>query len=150
MTGAPDRVSRLCAEFGVRIVDKHRYPGIGETRAVATLDRIIARHGEDHARLVLSTLAETANNKACLDEVALWSVSDLIRASPEIVEARMSDWLDMFDAIPVGELQFICRDLVGITPQRHALSGMIYERVVRRFGPRHMQPDLFDDRRGLR
>lgn len=142
-----DAVQRLCDEFGVRIVDRHRYPQPGETRAVATLDRIIRRHGEAHARLVLSTLAETANNKGYLDEHLFWATSDLVRANAGIVEASAGDWLELFDAIPIGELQFIARDLVGITPQRHALSGLIYERIVRRFGPKHLQPDLFDDRR---
>lgn len=142
----PDHIARLCAEFGIRIIDGRRYPEIGETRAVATLVRIERRHGPGHLRLVLATLAQTENNKACLDEYALNSISDLIRACPSIIENRMSDWLEVFDAAPVGELQFIARDLIGITPQRHALSGLLYERIVRRFGPGYAQPDLFDDR----
>lgn len=147
MTGVPDRVSRLCAEFGVRIVDKHRYPGIGETRAVATLDRIIARHGEDHARLVLSTLMETGNNKVLLDESGLWMASDMVRKCRELIERDASAWLEMWDHIPGGELQFVCQRLSGIVPQRYALGGMVYERIYRRFGPLADQPDLFDDRR---
>lgn len=143
----PPHIARLCAEFGVRIIDPRRYPDVGETRAVATLDRIYRRYGEAHLRLVLTTLAETANNRACLDEFALNSVSDLVRACPEIIDRRTSEWLEVFDAAPIGELQFMLADLSGITPQRHALSGLIYERIVRRFGPRYMQPDLFDDRR---
>jgi hypothetical protein len=144
----PDpRVRAMCTEFGVRIVEKHRYPEPGETRAVETLARILRRHGEGHLRLVLSTLAETDNNKGQLDEVLFWAASDMVRACPEIIEQRAGEWLAMWDACPVGELQFIAQDLRGVIPLRFALAGMIYERVVRAFGQRATQPDLFDDRR---
>jgi len=138
-------VHEICAEFGITIVDGHRYPEIGQTRAVATLERILRRHGEGHLRLVLTTLAETANNKVLLDEVGLWMASDMIRACAGIVEARAADWLHAWDQMPVGELQFICQDLRGIVPQRTALGGMVFERLYRRFGS--AQIDLFDDRR---
>ncbi|AMS41179.1 hypothetical protein [Aminobacter aminovorans] len=140
-------VHDLCAEFGIRIIDGHRYPEVGETRAVATLERILRRYGEGHLRLVLTTLAETANNKVLLDEVGLWMASDLIRACAGIVESRADDWLQTWDAMPVGELQFICQDLRGFVPQRTALGGMVYERIFRRFGQNAGQFDLFDDRR---
>lgn len=140
------RVYSICAEYGIKIVDAHRYPDIGETRAVATLDRILRNHGEGHFRLVMTTLAETANNKALLTEVVLWAVSDLIRACSTIIETQTSDWLEFWDYCPVGQLQFWTQDLSGIVNQRHALAGMIYERIVRRFGPRYLQPDLLDDR----
>ncbi|MGX9120310.1 hypothetical protein ACWTU6_27145 [Mesorhizobium sp. BHbsci] len=141
------RVEALCHEFGIKIVDRHRYPEPGETRAVETLARILRRHGEGHLRLMLSTLAETENNKGQLDEVLFWAASDMVRACPEIVERRAGDWLTMWDACPVGELQFIAQDLRGVVPLRFALDGMLYERVVKAFGPRAIQPDLFDDRR---
>lgn len=140
-----DCVYRLCAEFGIRIVDPRRYPRIGETRAVETMARILRRHGENHLRLVLMTLAETANNKALLDEVGLWMASDMVcaRGAGHIDEA----WLKLWDAMPVGELQFMCQDLRGLVPQRHALNGMVYERIYRQFGPNADQLDLLDDRR---
>ena len=68
------RVYSICAEYGIKIVDAHRYPDIGETRAVATLDRILRNYGEGHFRLVMTTLAETSNNRAYLDE---YMVDDL-------------------------------------------------------------------------
>ena len=136
------RVQSLCDEFSIRIVDRHRYPEIGETRATETLARIMRRHGEGHLRLVLSTLRETANNAILLDEVGLWAASDMIRACQRIVEDRAGDWLATWDAIPAGELQFICQDLAGVV-----LGGMIYERIYRRFGPNADQLDLLDDRR---
>jgi len=137
------RVSALCVEYGIEIIDGRAYPDIRQTRAVVTMERILRSRGEAHFRMVMSTVAETENNQGMIDQFLLWSVSDLIEACAKIVENQPSDWLEMFDAIPVGELQYIARNLKR---QRSALVGMLFERVVRRFGPKAIQPDLFDDR----
>ncbi len=60
-------VQALCDEFSIRVVPKHTYPRVGETRAVAAIRRMILRRGIEHARIVMSTLTETANNKASLE-----------------------------------------------------------------------------------
>ncbi len=143
----PDHIRRLCDEFSIEIIDGHRYPEVGQTRAIETLSRICRRYGETHLRLVLSTLAETANNKVLLDEVGLWMASDMVRKSAPLIEARAGEWLELWDAMPVGQLQFVCQDLSGLIPQRYALGGMVYERIFRRFGRDADQFDLFDDRR---
>lgn len=140
-------VFEICAEYGITIVPFTRTPEIGQTRAVGTMNKILARYGEDHFRMVMTTLAETANNKCAIDEFGLWATSDLIRAWKTVVETRTSEWLETWDAMPVGELQFIHRSLVGITPQRHALAGTLHERLMIRFGPLADQPDLLSDRR---
>ena len=144
------QVHDLCGEFGIKIIEGTNYPELGETRAIVTLVHIMRHYGEGHLRLVLTTLFETANNKALLDSVGLWMTSDLIRAYSNVVEHRADDWLQTWDAMPVGELQFICQELRGIVRQRHALGGMVHERLYRRFGPNADQPDLFDDRRMMR
>ena len=133
------RVHQVCEEFDIRIVDGRAYPYTRETRAVATMDRILRNRGFDHFRMVMMTLAETDNNQGSLDEYLFWAVSDLVEACKEMIEAEPSKWLDCFDAAPVGELQFIARDLAGITHQRHAIAGMLYERIVRAFGPNAAQ-----------
>lgn len=138
------RVSTLCQEYGITIVDGRAYPGIRETRAVVTMDRILIAKGEDHFRMVLSTVAETENNQGYIDKHLLWAVSDLVETYSLIVEEKPSEWLECFDAAPVGELQVVSKRL---RHQRFALVGMIAERVVRRFGPNAGQGDLFDDRR---
>ena len=141
------RVSAICTEYGIEIIDGRAYPDVRQTRAVATMDRILRNRGEAHFRMVMSTLAETDNNQGQLDEYLFWAVRDLVDACKGVIEAEPTKWLEVFDAAPVGELQFIARDLCGITHQRHALCGMLYERVVRVFGPNAAQPDLFDERR---
>lgn len=146
----PAHIQSICDEFGIRIVDKHRYPEPGETRTIATIDRIWSRYWEGHIRLVLSTLVETANNKILLDEVGLWMASDMVRKCRPMIEQRAGDWLEVWDSIPGGELQFVCQDLSGVIPQRYALGGMIYERIYRRFGSGSDQLDILDDRRNAR
>ena len=142
-----EAVQRLCQEFGITLIPGFRYPDIGESRAPGTMERIMKRHGEEHLRMVLMTLAETANNKACLDGAALWAASDLVRAYADVIEADPEAWLTAWDAAPVGELQFSLHRLRGIVSQRFALAGLVHERLYRRFGPNADQLDLLDDRR---
>ncbi len=154
MTPAADHPEALAifAEYQIEVVPANVMPANGQTRAIATLDRIRKRHGEAHARFVVMTLAETANNKAFIDETSLWVVSDMVRAAaknfPSLVDNDVSAWFAFFDAIPLGYLQFWTSDLDGVVSKRHALVGMLYERMRRRFGALAVQPDLLDDRRG--
>lgn len=146
----PD-VQSACSEFGIKIVPANVVPHLGETRAHVTLSRIKAKHGKDHMRFVIGTLAETANNKAHLDETIFWSVSDMVRAFrknfPRVMDHDLNAWFSFFDRTPIGQLQFWCLDLEGVTSKRRALTGMLWERAVRTFGPLSAQPDLYDDRR---
>lgn len=138
-------------EFGIEVVPANVMPAVGQTRAIATLDRIRKRHGSPHARFVVMTLAETANSKAFIDETSLWLVSDMIRAAeknyPDLVGNDVSAWFQFWDSIPLGWLQFWAFDLDGIISKRHAVGGMVYERMRRTFGAMAVQPDLYDDRR---
>lgn len=140
-------IQRLCGEFGIRVIPAYQYPDVRETRAIETLARIYRRHGEAHLRLVLTTLAETANNQALLDEVSLWAASDLIRAYSDVIDKDMSAFLEVWDKAPVGELQFSLHRLRGFVPQRAALAGLVHERLYRRFEVDQSQPDLLDERR---
>lgn len=120
------RVSALCAEFDIEIIHERRYPNPGQTRAVVTIRRIIDRQGEAHARLVLCTLAETKGSQGIIDEVSLWAVSDLVRACPEWVEDRASDWLAAWDRLPMGQYMATLLALRGLVPQRPALVGLCF------------------------
>ena len=136
-------------EFGVVVVPKNVVPKHGETRAVATVDRIRKRYGDAHARFVVMTLVETANNNTALDETGLWATSDIILAFrknyPDLMENDVDRFLSFFDRVPVGRLQHWCYGLDGITNKRAALVGLIWERACRVF--RKGQMELLDDRR---
>lgn len=151
MTQHPEAMA-IFAEYGIEVVPANVMPANGQTRAIATLDRIRNRHGDAHARFVVMTLAETANNKAFIDETSLWVISDMARAAaknyPDLVGNDVTAWFHFFDTLPLGWLQFWALDLDGVISKRHALGGMVYERMRRRFGALAVQPDLLDDRRG--
>lgn len=138
------RVANVCEEFGIRIVDARSYPGIRETRATATMERILNAKGYEHFRMVMMTLGETENNQGQIDEFLLYAVSDLVDEYRPLIEDDASKWLACFDRAPIGELQYIIRRQ---RRQRHKLFGMIAERIYIAFGPKSVQPDLFDDRR---
>lgn len=138
-------------EHGITVVPANVIPGPRQTRAVATLERIKNRHGEPHARFVCLTLSDTANNHGAVDEVTLWAVSDLVRAAeknfPSLMENDLEQWFLFWDAVPLGQIEWWCLGLDGVISKRHALAGMIFERMVRQFGALAKQPDLLDDRR---
>lgn len=135
------RVQALCDEFGVEIIPAHRYPEIGQTRAVRTILRIIRRYGEDHARWVLRTLVETSNNKALIDETGLWAASDLVRAYWDELQADPEAWFEVWDNVPVGKRQWeIQQRLSGIVNQRAALAGAVNRHLYERFDA--PQPEL--------
>ena len=139
------RVAALCEEIGIQVITSTWYPGVRQTRAVGTLNRIYATRGADNFRWTLITIGETENNQGMIDEFLLWAVSDLVKDHMPLIEADTSKWLSTFDAAPIGEMQFILR---GKKRQRDKLYGMIFERIVRAFGPRSIQPDLFEEKRG--
>jgi len=146
----PD-VQAVCDEYEISIVAPNVAPQIGQTRAPATLALIKRKHGLDHMRFVVGTLAETSNNRALLDETIFWVVSDMVRAFrknfPALMEHDLDKWYAFFDALPLGTLQAWSLSLEGITSKRRALDGMIFERAIRLFGALAAQPDLLDDRR---
>ncbi|APO74573.1 hypothetical protein AM571_CH01752 [Rhizobium etli 8C-3] len=123
-------VRSICAEFDVEIVPANVFPQPGQTRAVATMCQILAKYGESHFRLVMTTLSETRDNNALIDQTSLWAVSDLIRACPEWVEQRTSEWLEWWDRIPLGPIMATINQLRGFSHQRHALAGAIYYRLT--------------------
>lgn len=148
MTDHPEAMA-IFSEFGVSVVPKNVMPRHGQTRAVASLDRIRKRHGKPHARFVVMTLVETANNDTALDETGLWATSDIILAFEKNYPSLMRDdrerFFTFFDGVPVGRLQMWCLGLDGICNKRSALVGLIWERACRVFGD--PQEDLLDDRR---
>ncbi len=137
------RVQALFDEFGIKVVPGNRYPEIGETRAPATVEGILHKHGEDHARWVVRTLAETSNNRALLDETGFRATSNLVQAYWVELHADPEAWFQVFDRLPIGRRQWeIQQRLSGIVNQRAALAGVINQHLYERFHRDH--PDLLE------
>ncbi|MDX0512751.1 hypothetical protein [Sinorhizobium medicae] len=120
------KVRTICSEFGIAIVPANVQPMPGQTRALGTLERIMARHGEGHLRLVVATMAETTGNQGFINEYSAWAVSDLIRANADWIEDHAEEWFQAWDKIPLGFLMWQCQQLYGFVTQRQALAGMLY------------------------
>jgi hypothetical protein len=129
----------FCAEFGIEAVEGSAYPKLGQTRAIATVEKLRAKD-EGTARLVMTTLAETRNNLACVDSISLWATYFLVRKFRAEIEADPSAWLDVWDRMPVGFLQSRAQELSGTFHQKDALGGLLYERLRRVYG----QQDLLE------
>ncbi|QND50801.1 hypothetical protein HB779_02035 [Phyllobacterium sp. 628] len=119
-------VRAVCAEYDLEIVPANVLPQPGQTRAVATMERILNKYGEGHFRMVLTTLAETRDNNCLIDETSLYATSDLILACPDWVENHTSEWLEWWDKIPLGPIMATISQLRGKVHARFALAGAIY------------------------
>ncbi|WP_085034080.1 hypothetical protein [Ensifer aridi] len=119
-------VRAVCSEFGIEIVPANVQPMPGQTRALATLERIMEKYGEGHLRLVVATMAETTGNQGFINEYSAWAVSDLIRANAEWIENNAEEWFQAWDKVPLGFLMWQCQQLYGFVTQRQALAGMLY------------------------
>jgi hypothetical protein len=127
----------FCAEFGIEAVEGSAYPRLGQTRAIATIEKLRAKD-EGIARLVMTTLAETRNNKACVDTISLWTTYFLVKKFKAEIERDPSTWLEAWDLIPVGFLQSRAQELSGTFHQKDALGGLLYERLRRVYGQQEL------------
>lgn len=139
-------VAEMCEAYGIEVITSTWYPGVRKTRAGGTLNRIYRTRGTQNLMWTLRTVGETENNQGMIDEFLLWAVSDLVKDHMHLIETEHEKWFQVFDAAPIGEMQYILR---GKKKQRDKLYGMIFERIVRAFGPRSIQPDLFEEKRGV-
>ncbi|AFL53989.1 hypothetical protein ABIE78_006384 [Sinorhizobium fredii] len=121
-------VRSICAEFEIEIIPANEFPKPGQTRAVATMRRILEKHGDGHLRLVVSTLAETEGNQWLIEECSLW-ISDLILVCSEWIDENASAWLELWDRLELGSIMLAADHLRGTTPVRHALAALIYSRL---------------------
>lgn len=132
------RVRSLCEEFGVEVIEGTSYPKLGQTRAHNTIRMMIDRLGEDHARMVMLTLADTRNNKALMDECSLWAASDMVRVFKDEIEKDPEFWLGCWDKMPVGLFQSRAHELRGKIKPRFALGGMLYLMLRQAYGQAEM------------
>lgn len=119
-------VRSICAEFEIEIVPKNVYAKPFQTRAVITLMQLLQTRGEEHLRLVLTTLAETKGAQAPLEAYVIWAASDLVTACSDFIERDASAWLEKWDRLPLGWIMYATSHLRGMTDQRRALTGAIY------------------------
>jgi len=122
----------LFAEIGIVVVPTNvRRSTLGELECCCerTVERLIEKHGVDHARFVLRTICETVNNKRELVAPTVYAVSDVALAHPNWAE-HASEWLDAFDGLDIPALRSQCRKTLRISQIRPALGVLIYDRLL--------------------
>lgn len=138
----------ILSEYGVTVISAQGHLQPGQTKSVASLQKIIRARGFDHARFVIMMWKETNLRMVGMDASTMWAVSDILKAIernyPDLVNNRMDDLFAFFDEIQIGWLMEWSKLADGIIPRRFCIGGMILERVKRSFDLD--QRDLLDDR----
>jgi hypothetical protein len=118
----------LLAEFGVELVPLNR-KGVGprQTKAVRTLDRLLADHGAGHLRFVLTAIVETSpGSAAALMDDAIAAVSDMLIILGDGVGGDVLATLDAFD---LTDLHSRTRRLLSTVPRRQAIATLLAARL---------------------
>ena len=78
-----DALAKLCSALEIKLVPVTRgRVRANETAAVATLRRILTKHGEQHLVMLIRTIAESEGNARALVAPIIWAISDLMLAFP--------------------------------------------------------------------
>jgi hypothetical protein len=118
-------LAALLAELEITVRPTHAYRAPMTTMAVETMESILSQYGYAHLKMVLMSIAETANNKRELVAPTIWAVSDLVRAHPHWTQ-RASDWFKAFDKVDLGKLlAFAKRNRDAVKP-RAALATLLF------------------------
>ena len=118
-------LASLLSELDIHTVGPRGYCGEMGTMAVESMERILAQHGYAHLKLVLMSIAETANNKRALVAPVIWAISDLARAHPSWSERAM-DWFAAFDQVNLGGLSAMAKINKRSIPQRAAIATLLF------------------------
>ena len=131
-----DALASLCAALEVKIVPVTRgRVRANETAAVATLRRILTKHGEQHLVMLIRTIAESEGNSRALVAPIIWAISDLMLAFPAWPNTGLN-WLAAFDTVDLQSLLRLARPLCNVSKQRPraAIGGMLVQLLQPVFG----------------
>lgn len=116
-----------------------------ETSAISIVQKMVERHGEGHARLVLVTILETTPENANeLSAACIEAISQIALAHPEWT-AR--GWLEAFDAIDLPRMRQRARRNRKAVPVAEAMATLIFDRLLDHFGE---TIDMSEAARGFR
>ncbi len=131
-----DALARLCAALDIKLVPVTRgRVRANETAAVATLRKILTKHGEQHFVMLIRTIAESEGNARALVAPIIWAISDLMLAFPAWPNTGLN-WLAAFDTVDLQALLRLARPLCNASKQRPraAIGGMLVQMLHPRFG----------------
>ncbi|WP_312619082.1 hypothetical protein [Agrobacterium pusense] len=148
MTNHPE-AEAILNEFGISVVHPSSVPGIGQTRAVGTVEHIRVTKGADYARFVVMTLAESDNNKGAINRYSLSAASALTKYArdkyPDLMENDLESWFRFWSGTPLPVLVDMILDVHGEAKRSDTLYGMLLWRFEMEFGRLSRQGDFFHE-----
>lgn len=121
-------LSDICAALEIEIVAKDERYGPMQTRAVATMQDVMDKHGAGHLTYVLRTITESRNNKRALSSAVIGAVSDVMVAHPTWPEDAEL-WLNTFDRINLEDLEHAAKG-TSAAPRRSLIAALLFERLL--------------------
>lgn len=136
-------------DFGITVVHPSAVPGLGQTRAVGTVEQIRRAHGDDFARFVVMTLAESDNNKSAINRYTIMAASALTAFArtnhPDMMENDLESWFKFWSGTPLSVLVDLVLDVHGEARRSDTLYGMLLWRFEMEFGRLSRQGDFFHE-----
>ncbi len=127
-------IEQICTDLGIEIVPCNVTITPKRTKAIQTMRRLLAQHGEGHIVITLRTIVESAGNECALTGAVILGVSDLILAHPKWPEHGLA-WIEAFDDIDLIDLAKKASANRKAVPKREAMGAMLYERLAPIFDP---------------
>jgi hypothetical protein len=141
------KLAAICADLGVEILPTTASVRAAQTTARATLQDILAAHGEGHLIQTLRTFVETDNRtRARIESFGLYAVSDLMLAYPAWANSGLR-WLEVFDRIDIAAIQRQAKANRAVVPQRWGVGTLLYIELSAAFA---QKPDVAPPRKTAR
>ena len=126
------QLGNILSDLEIEPVDTRVRRAPGQTCATATMDRLLADHGEGHLYLTLRTIMESENNRMELVAPTILAVSDIILAHPTWPN---TGWLEAFDAIDLAELRRRAKANRRAAQPRQAMATLLFQHLSQTFAP---------------
>lgn len=128
-------LSSIVSDFGITVVHpaQHR-PGVPmHTAAGATLEGILAAHGEDHLRDVLTAIVESENNRAALTAPVIKAVSKIMVANPRWYGDNAGKFLEIMDRANLSDMARRASASRGVVPAHDHIAALLLAMLTEEF-----------------
>ena len=129
-------VAEICRSLEISIVPISKYHGPRCTSAIAALEKIAGRYGEDHLVMVLRVFAETSEaNARALRSPALYAISDILAARTDLASKGLR-LLEAFDRIDICAVMKEASRNRRVTKPRAAIAAMVAHQLDELLDPK--------------
>jgi hypothetical protein len=130
---APANVRKFCDAIGIEIVPTTAAPGPRQTTGPNIIRRLLAKHGEGHASMVLKAIVDSDGNEAQLRADVILAVSDVLERHPRWPSLGLA-FLEAMDQVDLGAIRRQVK-ASGIKPLRNGIGTLLFLRLQELLGP---------------